>query len=392
MNIEDNSQNKSVGLADVFRLHGETYTQENQLTPEQYKVMHAIMNCRTAILGGHVDQCDSCGQLHVFYNSCRNRHCPKCQSLRTLKWLEDRRNELIPVQYFHVVFTLPHELNNLILYNKKQLYQLLFKSAWEAIKTLGKDPKRLDGLMGMLSILHTWGQNLSLHNHLHCIVPGGALTSDGKWNASKKGYLFPVKVISKMFRGIYVSKLRALYDKGELKLPDGENVNDLLDNLMKKSWVVYSKKPFAGPEKLLDYLGRYTHKIAISNHRILSCDENWVTFSWRDYSDDNKVKIMKLLPHEFIRRFLQHVVPAKFMRIRYFGFLANSCKAKNVETIRKELSYTPPSKDEKDTQEIMFEVTGIDISICPACKKGQLHQIQKLFPKFTKDNTLFDTS
>lgn len=392
MDIQDNSHNKSVGLADVFRLHGETYAQENQLTPEQYKVMHAIMNCRTAILGGHVDQCDSCGQLHVFYNSCRNRHCPQCQSLRTLKWLDYRRNELMPVQYFHVVFTLPHELNNLILYNKKQLYQLLFKSAWETIKTLGKDPKRLDGLMGMLSILHTWGQNLSLHNHLHCIVPGGALTSDGKWNASKKDYLFPVKVISKMFRGIYVSKLRALYDKGELKLPDGENVNDLLDNLMKKSWVVYSKKPFAGPEKLLDYLGRYTHKIAISNHRILSCDENWVTFNWRDYSDDNKVKIMKLHPHEFIRRFLQHVVPAKFMRIRYFGFLANPCKAKNVKIIRKELSYTPPTKDEKDTQTIMFELTGIDISICPACKKGQLHQIQQLFPKFSKNNTLFDTS
>jgi len=384
----------SVELADVFRMHFQQYCQQHKLTPEQYKVIHAIMNCRTAILGGHVKQCDYCGELHISYNSCRNRHCPKCQSLRTLKWLESRRRELLPVQYFHMVFTLPHELNNLILYNKQLLHGLLFQSVWETIKTLGKDPKRLGGLMGMLAILHTWGQNLSLHNHLHCIVPGGALVNRIKWNPSKKGYLFPVKVVSKIFRGIYISKLRKLYDDKKLKLPDTQKsntFNKLLDNLMEKDWVVYSKKPFAGPKKLLDYLGRYTHKIAISNNRILSCDKKSVTFKWRDYSDSNKSKIMKLHPGEFIRRFLSHIVPTGFMRIRFFGFLGNACKAKNIELIRKQLSHVQPKTDiKKDTKALMIELIGVDISICPVCKKGRLQTIQRLQPKFS--NTIFDTS
>ena len=371
-----------VEIADVFRMHAERYCQHHQLTPEQYKVIHAITNCRTAMLGGHVDQCDHCRELHISYNSCRNRHCPKCQALRTVKWLGNRRQELLPVQYFHVVFTLPHDLNNLILYNKEQLQRLLFQSAWETIKTLGEDPKRLGGLMGMLAVIHTWSQNLSPHNHLHCIVPGGALVEGDKWRPSKKGYLFPVKVMSKIFRGIYVSKLRVLYNANKLKVPDEQNVDQLLDNLMKKDWVVYSKKPFAGPEKLLDYLGRYTHKIAISNNRILGCDQNTVTFKWRDYSDNGKVKIMKLHPDEFIRRFLQHVVPTRFMRIRFFGFLSNACKTRNIEKIRRDLSYTQPVDDEekrkKNIQDIMLILTGTDISLCPSCKKGHLHRIETL--------------
>lgn len=390
MHDQNNHRNKSVELADVFRMHGADYCQKHQLTPEQYKVIHAILNCRTAILGGHVDQCDHCRDLHISYNSCRNRHCPKCQSLRTLKWLDDRRKELLPVQYFHMVFTLPHELNNLVLYNKKLLHGLLFQAAWETVKTLGKDPKRLNGLMGFMAILHSWSQNLSQHNHLHCIVPGGAITKRGKWKPSKKGYLFPVKVVSKIFRGIYVSKLRALYKDNQLKLPDAKSFNKLLDSLMEKDWVVYTKEPFAGSEKLLDYLGRYTHKIAISNNRILDCDENFVTFKWRDYSDNSKEKIMKLQPDEFIRRFLHHVVPTRFMRIRSFGFLANASKTKNIKAIREKLSYIQQDKNKKDAKAIILELVGIDISVCPTCKKGQLRRVGTLQTKFA--NTIYDTS
>ena len=385
------SREDSVELADIFRMHGEKYCQENKLTSEQYKVIHAIENCRTSILGGHVRQCDYCGELNISYNSCRNRHCPKCQTFRTLKWLADRRKELLPVQYFHVVFTLPHELNILALYNKKLFYSLLFQSAWEALKKLGADPKRLGGLIGMLAILHTWGQNLSQHNHVHCIVPGGAIIEGQKWKSSRNNYLFPVKVLSKLFRKIYISKLEEAHKNKQIKLSNNESINDLTKILMRKDWVVYAKKPFAGSEKLLDYLGRYTHKIAISNYRILSCDRSSVTFKWRDYSDNNKEKIMKLKPEEFIRRFLTHVVPSGFMRIRFFGFLANACKSKSIAIIRRLLPYKPAaSKKEKNIKAIILELTGIDILICPSCKRGNLYPVRELPLKFA--TTIFDTS
>jgi hypothetical protein len=391
----DKSKRHSVELADIFRMHGANYCAQYRLTPQQYQAIHAIINCRTAMLGGHVYQCDHCGALHNTYNSCRNRHCPKCQSLRTLSWLEKRRQELLPVQYFHIVFTLPHELNHLIRYNRQQLHELLFQAAWETIKTLGKDPKRLNGLMGMLAIIHTWSQNLSFHNHLHCIVPGGAFTQSLEWMPSKKGYLFPVKVMSKIFKGIYISKLRSLYNEGKLKGLDTQNIDHLLDNLMHKNWVVYSKKPFAGPEKLLDYLGRYTHKIAISNNRILNCTQDAVTFKWRDYADGGKVKIMKLSPQEFIRRFLQHLVPKGFMRIRSFGFLSNASKKKYLEMIRSALPNSLKTKDKNkqdttDIRMIMLKLTGTDIALCPYCKKGILHRIMRIPAKFS--NTIYDTS
>lgn len=387
----------SVELADIFRLHGEAYCKANRLTPEQYKVFYAIQNCRTSALGGHVVKCDHCGFLQNSYNSCRNRHCPKCESFKAAKWLDSKKAELLPVRYFHVVFTLPHELNNLVLYNKSILYHLLFSSAWETLKKLGKDPKRLNGEMGMLAILHTWGQTLTQHNHLHCIVPGGALQLNGKWRFATN-YLFPVKVLSKLFRGIFVSKLREYYEKAQLTLPDqltekllSHHFQPLLDVIMKKDWVVYAKPPFASPEKLMDYLGRYTHKIAISNYRILACDEEWVTFKWRDYSDDNKEKIMRLKPQEFIRRFLSHVVPDGFMRIRCFGFLANAVKAKKIQIIQKQLKYQPKkSVEKKDSATLMLELTGKDILLCPICKQGRLKRMGKILSKFS--NTLFDTS
>jgi hypothetical protein len=380
-------------LADIFRMHGDAYCQANTLTPEQYKVFHAIKNCRTSALGGHVEQCNQCLAIQHAYNSCRNRHCPKCESFKAAQWLEARQAELLPVRYFHVVFTLPHELNHLVLYNKQLLYNLLFESTWETLKTLGNDPRRLHGEMGMHCILHTWGQNLSQHNHVHCIVPGGALKLNGQW-VSAKNYLFPVKVLSKLFRGIFVSKLRSLNQQNQLKRPDQlteNNFDGLLDVLMEKDWVVYAKPPFASPENLLNYLGRYTHKIAISNYRILAVDEQSVTFKWRDYTDDNKEKIMQLKPEEFIRRFLSHVVPDGFMRIRSFGFFANSCKAKKIQIILKQLKCkSADAIKKKDTATLMLELTGKDITLCPICKQGKLKRIGDIPSKFK--GTVFDTS
>jgi hypothetical protein len=314
-----------------------------------------------------------------------------------VRWLEARQAELLPVRYFHVVFTLPHELNNLVLYNKRVLYNLLFESAWETLKKLGTDPKRLNGEMGMLSMLHTWSQNLSQHNHVHCIVPGGVLKANGAWKAAKN-YLFPVKVLSKLFRGIFVSKLRNVYQADQLKLPDQlteklskNNFDKLLDAIMKKNWVVYAKPPFNNPENLLNYLGRYTHKIAISNYRILACDDEWVTFSFRDYADGSKVKIMRLKPEEFIRRFLSHVVPNGFMRIRSFGFLANACKADKIEAIQKQLKHKPKkSAKKKNVEMLMLELTGKDITLCPVCKQGKLRRISEIQP--TLRRAIFDTS
>ena len=373
------SEKATVELADIFRQHGDSYAENHVLTPELYKVIHAIKNCRTAVLGGHISQCDHCDTVHYAYHSCRNRHCPKCESFKAKKWLDSRQTELLPVPYFHVVFTLPHELNTLVMYNKKLLYDLLFQSAWLTLKTLGENKKRLGGEMGMLSILHTWGQNLSQHNHVHCIVPGGALTPAGNW-VSSKNYLFPVKVMSKIFRGIYVTKLRALYQ--ELKLPEGFLLKDfdlLLHDLMEKDWVVYAKEPFAGPEKLLNYLGRYTHKIGISNHRILGCDNESVTFKWRDYADKNQVKIMRLAPEEFVRRFLSHVLPDGFMRIRSFGFLANASKGKKIKKILALLFCQPAlKKEKKDTRTLMMELTGKDILLCPLCQVGTLCKIAEI--------------
>jgi len=303
----------------------------------------------------------------------------------------------LPVSYFHVVFTLPHDLNNLVLYNKKILYDLLFQAAWKALKTLGEDKNRLGGEMGMISVLHTWSQTLSQHNHLHCIVPGGALKANGQWQSAKK-YLFPVKVLSKLFKRFYVSGLKELYEKNRLKLPDQLtdsitllNFNQWLDTLMNKDWVVYAKAPFAGPEKLLNYLSRYTHKIAISNRRILACDDEWVTFQWRDYSDGNKIKIMQLKPQEFIRRFLSHVLPDGFMRIRGFGFLANACKAKKIQNIQEQLDYQP-KKSTKDCSiaERMLELTGRDMTLCPFCQIGHLKRISDIPSQFNK--TVQDTS
>ncbi|RPJ57685.1 MAG: IS91 family transposase [Dehalococcoidia bacterium] len=402
----DSRAKSSAELSDIFNLYGNSYIERNKLSLVQHKAVNAIRNCRTAALGGNVQHCPCCGADIISYNSCRNRHCPKCQALAKAKWLEARQAELLPVEYFHVVFTIPHELNFIAGYNQTLIYNILFKAAWTTIKTLGMDEKRLGGLVSMLAALHTWGQNLLQHLHLHCIIPGGALT-DEKWISCKQGFLFPVKVMSKIFRGIFISLLRQAYQNNELKIQgviadfaDPKIFANLLDQLMKKDWCVYSKKPFNGAKGAVDYLAKYVYKTAISNNRILSCDDGKVSFRWRDYSDHNKIKTMTVTADEFIRRFLTHILPDGFMRIRSFGFLANSCKAKNIQQILGFLNQdiqqdiqNIPVREKESANELMLRLTGIDISLCPKCKTGQLQTI-KTIPSFIqlKQNKYCDTS
>ena len=384
----DGRAKDSAELADVFNLYANSYIAKHQLSKEQHKAVNAIRNCRTAVLGGNVQRCACCGTEFNTYNSCRNRHCPKCQGLAKARWLAAREAELLPVEYFHVVFTIPHELNFLAGYNRVIIYNILFKAAWITVCTLGKDKKRLGGLMGMLAALHTWGQALFQHIHLHCIIPGGALTNE-KWVSSKPRFLFPVRVMSKMFKKILVKLLRQAYENKELKLHGAvadlnqpELFDNLLNQLMKKNWCVYAKEPFNGAKGAVDYLAKYVYKTAISNNRILSRENGKVSFNWRDYSDHNKIKVMSLDAHEFIRRFLTHILPDGFMRIRSFGFLANSCKTKKIQRIFELLDQKPaPSSEKESTDELMLRITGIDINLCPKCKTGKLQTIKSL-PNF----------
>lgn len=391
-------QKSPVELADIFLRYADTYREQYGVSSAQNKVIRAITSCRTAALGGHVSRCNHCGAEEISYNSCRNRHCPKCQTTKQLRWLEHRKKELLPVPYFHVVFTIPHELNPIAAYNPVIIYNILFKAAWTTIDTLGKDPKRLNGQMGMLAFLHTWGQTLIEHIHLHCMIPGGALSEkDGQafWKSTKKDFLFPVRVMSALFRKTFLSLLQnefarhSLQFKGHIAaLSQPLAFAQLIAQLRKKSWNVYSKEPFNGAQGGLEYLARYVSKTAISNERILSYDNNQVTFKWCDYSDHNKSKIMTLDAHEFIRRYLSHVLPHGFMRVRSFGVLANACKEKNRVIIHELLNASPQSDDlasEKDSQESVVDlikrITGVDIERCKQCRIGRLEQISS-FPAF----------
>ncbi len=376
-----------ITLADIVRRHGEAFRERHPLPPEQHKALNAILNCRTAALGGHVDRCNACGGEVILYNSCRHRHCPTCQALSQARWLEARAAELLPVEYFHVVFTLPHELNPLVGYNPKLIYNLLFQAAWETIHTLGRDRKRLAGEMGMLAVLHTWSQRLMQHPHLHCIVPGGAL--DGKtWHACKKGFLFPVRVMSKYFRGCFVRLLRRAYEEHQLTLQgsaaqwvDPACFRTLLDQIMAKPWCVYCKRPFHGAKGAVAYLAKYVHKTAIANDRILSCENAVVSFKWRDSSNHHQSKTMALQVDEFLRRFLMHLLPSRFMRIRTFGFMANAQKGKRLPEILASLGQPDLEKKQKkreSTESLMQRITGIDITLCPYCKKGRLESVRTL--------------
>ena len=374
-----------VELADIFRAHGESYRRNHRLPVSHLKIIEAVERCRTAVLGGHMERCDACGFERPAYNSCRNRHCPKCQSLAKVKWLDKQKSELLPTGYFHLVFTLPHELNPLILVNKKPLINILFHSVWQTLAQFAR--RRLGGSLGITAVLHTWDQTLLDHFHLHCLVPAGALSFDRtRWVAARQNFLFPVKALSRVFRAKFLDSVKKCFDHNNLlfvgqiePLANAENFNGLLKTLRKKPWVVYAKKPFGSPLHVLDYLGRYTHRVALSNDRIVSSYDGKVTFAYRDRKIQDRQKLMTLDAEEFIRRFLLHVIPKGFMRVRHYGFLANhrkDCLSKCRQLMG--LSPQPSQPPHRTTEELMRTLTGIDITQCPHCQKGTLIWVSKL--------------
>ena len=380
-----------IELQGIFYEHGEDYRKKHRLPLNLLKAMTSIEACRTAELGGHVDECDECGHIRISYNSCRNRHCPKCQTLAKERWLENRKIDLLPVGYFHVVFTLPEELNYIALTNQKDVYSILFQAASETLLELGRDRKYLGAEIGFTSILHTWGQNLMHHPHVHCIVPGGGLSLDGnRWINSKEDFFIPVKVLSRKFRGKFLYYLKKAYYNNTLKLI-GDNheliekqiFQCFIDKLYKKEWVVYCKPPFSSAEHVLEYLGRYTHRIAISNNRLVFFDNGYVTFKWRDYRSNNKQKFMTVTAEEFIRRFLMHVLPDRFVKIRHYGILSNRNRVTKLKKC-KELTGTVfkvISIPKLSSTELLFKLTGIDLNVCPCCTKGKMVRRGKLQPK-----------
>jgi hypothetical protein len=373
-----------VELADIVRAHGEGYAREHPLCVQQARALRAIAACRTAGLGGQAHWCSACGQVTVRYHSCRNRHCPKCQTLTKERWLAARQAELLAVPYFHVVFTLPHGLNALAQGNPRVIYTLLFKAAAETLQTFGRDPKWLGGELGITMVLHTWGQNLGQHLHVHCVVSAGALSPDGtRWIAAKPGFLFPVRALSRMFRGKYLAALAQAQANAELRLDAGATpaFPALLDALWRQDWVVYAKRPFAGPEQVLAYLGRYTHRVALTNERLVSLKHGQVRFRWRDYAHANTLKVMRLDADEFLRRFLLHVLPRGFMRIRHFGLQANRCRARKLAQSRAVLGQAEPEPVEPESVvHFLQRVLRVDITRCPRCGQGPLQRLPDLAP------------
>ncbi|HEY7320339.1 MAG TPA: IS91 family transposase [Candidatus Binatia bacterium] len=364
-------------LADIFRQYGQSYAKTHRLSAAQQKVMRAVETCRTAELGGHLKPCDRCGFEHPSYNSCRNRHCPKCQSLAKAQWLQKHNAELLPVGYYHLVFTLPHELNRLILANKKILLALLFKAVSETLLEFGQT--RLKGTLGIITVLHTWDQTLKDHFHLHCLVPAGALSLDhSRWIQARRNFLFPVKALSLVFKGKFLALLQQAGEKGKIPAANNE-----IKASRQKGWIVYAKKPFGSPRTVLDYLGRYTHRVALCNDRILKIDNGKVLLSYRDRKAGDRKKTMVLEAQEFIRRFLLHVLPDGFMRIRHFGFLANRTKKHSLPQCRKLLGLNPalPDVPKKSAHALLLELTGIDLSRCPSCKQGTMIVVGELPPR-----------
>jgi hypothetical protein len=342
----------TVEVADIIRAQGDNFidSYRDRIQFQQLKVMQAIRHCRTAALGGHIDACPRCGgDKTISYNSCRNRHCPKCQTQARQRWIEARKQELLETRYFHVVFTLPHQLHTLILQNEAELYGLLFRTVAETLLEVARNPDHLGAEIGFFGILHTWGQNLLFHPHIHCVIPGGGLAPDhANWIHPQYPFFLPVKALSKVFRGKFVAGLKYANRQGRLifagaiqRLAEPKCFAAFLRTLFRQEWVVYAKPAFGGPEQVLRYLGRYTHRVAISNHRLVSFDGNQVTFRWKDYARGNKQRLMRVSAAEFIRRFLVHVLPKGFVRIRHFGFMANSQRSTSLELCRKLLGMPP---------------------------------------------------
>jgi predicted Zn-ribbon and HTH transcriptional regulator len=394
-------------VADVFREHGAEFLRHSgdSLSAQQRRVLQDLARCRTAALGGHRQRCDHCGYEDISYNSCRNRHCPKCQASTRAEWLEKEAANLLDVPYFHLVFTLPAEIGPLALQNRREIYGALFSAASDTLSTIARDPKHLGAEIGFLMVLHTWGQNLLHHPHVHCVVPGGGLSPDrSRWIPCRAGFFLPVRVLSRLFRGKFIALLQLLYDKRKLSffgqlasLRGGPQWEAFLAQLRAREWVVYSKPPFGGARQVLKYLARYTHRVAISNRRILSISEGQVRFRWKDYAHRSKQRTMQLSAAEFIRRFLLHVIPRGFVRIRHYGFLANRFRTKKLELARNLLGQhpveaacasVPQSGDPTDAGHVANAL------LCPRCKQGHLVIVAEIAPvaKTPSLVEVFDTS
>jgi hypothetical protein len=363
-------------VADIFRRHGEAWRRDSvgHVSCAQLRVMSAIEACRTAALGGHVERCEDCAHTRIAYNSCRNRHCPKCQWAAAAQWLAAREAELLPVPYYHVVFTLPAQIGAIVYQNKAKVYGLLFTAAAETLITIAADPKHLGARIGLTAVLHTWGQNLDHHPHVHCIVPGGGISPDSKrWVGCRSGFFLPVRVLSRLFRRLFLQGLVAAFKAGELQffstlggLKDPDTFAAYLAPLRKSEWVVFAKRPFAGPSQVLAYLARYTHRVAIANSRLIALSAGNVSFRWKDYRQDGKDKVMRLQAGEFIRRFLMHTLPDGFHRIRHYGLFANGHRADMLNLCRALLdtpsSSTAPNDSDGDPPD-----TTKDLHLCPCC-------------------------
>ena len=358
-------------VADIIRRYGNRFIEMHRawLTAQHLRVLRAIERCRTAALGGHLDRCAACGHRAISFNSCRNRHCPKCLTHARNQWLDARQRELLPVGYAHVVFTLPHALATLALQNKRVVYDLLFQASAATLLEVGRTPKHLGAALGFLSVLHTWGQTLLHHPHVHCVVPAGGLSPDGtRWIHARSSFFLPVKVLSRVFRGKFVAGLRAAFRAGRLTMPaDLQRLHTepafaaWLRALFRHEWVVYAKPPFGGPSHVLHYLARYTHRVAISNHRLVAVADGQVTFRWKDYRHGSQVRLMTLSAEEFLRRFCLHVLPKGFVRIRFYGFLAPRCRTEALSRCRRALDTNPPPASAGDTP------TPVALPPCPHC-------------------------
>jgi Putative transposase/Transposase zinc-binding domain len=363
-------------VADIFRRHGEAWRAENagRVSLGQLRAMSAIAACRTAALGGHVESCEDCAHTRIAYNSCRNRHCPKCQWSAAADWLAAREAEPLPVPYFHIVFTLPAEIGAIAYQNKAKVYGLLFKAAADTLTTIAADPKHLGAEIGFIAVLHTWGQNLDHHPHIHCIVPAGGIAPNGKeWVRCSPNFLLPVRVLSRLFRRLFTERLVALHGTGDLqffgdltRLGTADTFTTYVAPLRKREWVVHSKRPFAGPRQVLAYLARYTHRVAISNSRLLSISEGQVRFRWKDYRQDGKPKVMTLAAGEFMRRFLLHVLPGGFHRIRHYGLFANNHRAQKIKLCRQLLGTAEPAKACRSDGDVVAPLPN-ETHTCPCC-------------------------
>lgn len=393
----------SLQVADVFRRYGHAYRQQHSasLSTVQRRAMTAIELCRTAALGGHVERCDNCGHQRVWYNSCRSRCCPSCQSLARAQWLEQRNAELLNTEYFHVVFTVPQEIAGIAYQNKATVYDILFCAAAETIRTIAADPAHLGAEIGFFGVLHTWGSNMLFRPHIHFVVSGGGISPDGRrWVACRPGFFLPVRVLSRLFRRLFLHHLQDAYLAGRLKffsslrhLDERPAFLRYLAPIRAAEWVVYAKPPFAGPQQVLDYVGRYTHRIAISNNRLLSIDDGNVRFRWKDYRHGNRLGTMTLTSEEFIRRFLLHVLPRGFQRIRYYGFLCNRFREQKLTRCRELLGMAtqPPSPDGQ-TSDHCDAVMKHSPNECPACQQGHMIVVEAIPKLSTHHRPCWDTS